>query len=27
MGLGADQFHGVMDNTKVFALCKTAVGL
>ena len=27
MGLGADQFHGVMDNTKVFNLCKTAVGL
>lgn len=27
MGLGADSFHGVMDNTKVFALCKAAVGL
>jgi alkaline phosphatase len=27
MGLGADNFHGVMDNTKVFALCKKALGL
>jgi alkaline phosphatase len=27
MGLGADQFHGVMDNTRVFTLVKTAVGL
>jgi alkaline phosphatase len=27
MGLGADSFHGVIDNTKVFQLVKTAVGL
>ncbi|RQP26138.1 alkaline phosphatase [Piscinibacter terrae] len=27
MGLGADTFHGVMDNTKVFSLVKAAVGL
>jgi alkaline phosphatase len=27
MGLGADNFHGVMDNTKVFTLCKKALGL
>lgn len=27
MGLNADSFHGVMDNTKVFGLCKAAVGL
>ena len=27
MGLNADVFHGVLDNTKVFDLCKTAAGL
>ena len=27
MGVGADQFHGVIDNTKVFTLVKTAIGL
>lgn len=27
MGLNADQFHGLMDNTRVFALVKNAVGL
>jgi alkaline phosphatase len=27
MGLGADTFHGVLDNTKVFSLVKAAVGL
>lgn len=27
MGLNADTFHGVMDNTKVFGLCKAATGL
>ena len=27
MGLGATQFHGVMDNTRVFTLVRTAVGL
>lgn len=27
MGLGADTFHGVMDNTRVFTLVKAAVGL
>ena len=26
-GLGADSFHGVIDNTRVFGLCKAAVGL
>ncbi|TAM12464.1 MAG: alkaline phosphatase [Nevskiaceae bacterium] len=26
-GLGADQFHGTLDNTKVFDLIKNAVGL
>lgn len=27
MGLGADSFHGTLDNTQVFSLAKTAVGL
>ena len=27
MGLNAQQFHGLMDNTKVFSLVKNAVGL
>ena len=27
MGLGADTFHGVMDNTRVFTLVKAAAGL
>jgi len=27
MGLGADTFHGTLDNTEVFALVKTAIGL
>ena len=27
MGLGADTFHGVIDNTNVFALIRQAVGL
>jgi alkaline phosphatase len=27
MGLGADTFHGVMDNTRVFALVRAAAGL
>jgi len=27
MGLGADGFHGTLDNTEVFALVKTAIGL
>ncbi len=27
MGLGADTFHGLMDNTRVFSLVKSAVGL
>ena len=27
MGMNADQFHGVLDNTRVFALLKGAVGL
>ncbi len=27
MGLGADTFHGVMDNTRVFGLVKAAAGL
>ncbi len=27
MGLGADSFHGVIDNTKVYQLIKAAVGL
>ena len=27
MGMGADSFHGLMDNTQVFSLVKAAVGL
>jgi alkaline phosphatase len=27
MGLGADTFHGVIDNTSVFSLIKAAAGL
>lgn len=27
MGVGADSFHGMLDNTAVFALIRTAVGL
>jgi alkaline phosphatase len=27
MGLGADTFHGLLDNTRVFTLVKAAVGL
>lgn len=27
MGLGADSFHGTLDNTQVFSLMKSAVGL
>jgi alkaline phosphatase len=27
MGLGADAFHGVIDNTNVFTLVRQAVGL
>ena len=27
MGMGADSFHGLLDNTKVFSLVKTAAGL
>ena len=27
MGLGADTFHGVMENTRVFGLVKSAAGL
>jgi alkaline phosphatase len=27
MGRGADTFHGVIDNTAVFQLVRTAVGL
>jgi alkaline phosphatase len=27
MGMGAESFHGLLDNTKVFSLVKTAAGL